>query len=119
MRLDGIYVLLVEDDDDSRRWLGVMLKQHGAEVSSAASAADAFRLFTDKLPDVLVSDIGMPEEDGYELISKIRALPVENGGLIPAIALTGYATRKLGRNIDHRHERELHSAKRLRLVNAK
>lgn len=94
VRLDGIYVLLVEDDDDSRRFLGTMLKQHGAEVSSAASAADAFSLFTDKLPNVLVSDIGMPEEDGYELISKIRALPVEDGGSIPAIALTGYATRK-------------------------
>ena len=94
VRLDGVHVLLVEDDDDSRKFLGVLLKQYGAEVSSAASAADAFNLFCDKLPDVIVSDIGMPEEDGYELVRKIRALPVGKGALIPAIALTGYATRK-------------------------
>jgi PAS domain S-box-containing protein len=94
VRLDGVHVLLVEDDEDSRKLLGTMLKRHGAEVTSAASAADAFRLFNERKPDVLVSDIGMPEEDGYELVSKIRALPSDQGGLVPAIALTGYATRK-------------------------
>ena len=92
--LDGIHVLLVEDDDDSRKLLSVMLKQHGAEVTPASSAADAYRLFNEKLPDVLISDIGMPEQDGYELMRRIRELPVEKGGLIPALALTGYATRK-------------------------
>jgi CheY-like chemotaxis protein len=94
VRLDGMHVLLVEDDDDSRKLLGTMLKQHGAEISSAASAKDAFTLFSEKVPDVVVSDIGMPDEDGYELLQRIRALPVEAGGLTPAIALTGYATRK-------------------------
>jgi PAS domain S-box-containing protein len=94
VRLDGIHVLLVEDDDDSRKLLGIMLKQHGAQVSSAASAKDAFSLFCEKLPDVVISDIGMPDEDGYELIQKIRALSEKAGGLTPAIALTGYATRK-------------------------
>jgi PAS domain S-box-containing protein len=94
VRLDGIHVLLVEDDDDSRKLLGTMLTQHGAQVSSAASAKDAFRLFCEKLPDVVISDIGMPDEDGYELIQKIRALSEKAGGLTPAIALTGYATRK-------------------------
>jgi PAS domain S-box-containing protein len=94
IRLDGIHVLLVEDDDDSRKLLGMMLKQQGAEVSTAATAADAFNLFCEKLPDVLVSDIGMPDEDGYELVRKIRTLPVGRGALTPAIALTGYATRK-------------------------
>jgi CheY-like chemotaxis protein len=94
VRLDGVHVLLVEDDDDSRKLLGTMLKQHGAEISSAASAKDAFTLFSEKVPDVVVSDIGMPDEDGYELLEKIRALPAEAGGLTPAIALTGYATRK-------------------------
>lgn len=94
VRLDGVHVLLVEDDDDSRKLLGTMLKQHGAEISSAASAKDAFTLFSEKVPDVVVSDIGMPDEDGYELLQKIRALPAEAGGLTPAIALTGYATRK-------------------------
>jgi len=92
--LDGIHVLIVEDDEDSRKLLSVMLKQHGAEVTSASSAADAYRLFNEKLPDVLISDIGMPEQDGYELMRRIRKLPVEKGGLIPALALTGYATRK-------------------------
>ena len=94
VRLDGVHILLVEDDEDSRKLLGTMLKRHGADVSSAASAADAFRLFNERRPDVLVSDIGMPDEDGYELISKIRALRSDQGGLVPAIALTGYATRK-------------------------
>src|SRR5262249_41361390 len=83
-----------EDDDDSRKLLGTMLSQQGAQVSSAASAKDAFSLLCEKLPDVVVSDIGMPDEDGYELIEKIRTLPEEEGGLTPAIALTGYATRK-------------------------
>ncbi|HJX89380.1 MAG TPA: ATP-binding protein [Pyrinomonadaceae bacterium] len=92
--LDGIHVLLVEDDEDSRKLLSVMLRQHGAEVTSASRAAEAFRLFNEKLPDVLISDIGMPEQDGYELMRRIRDLPVEKGGLIPALALTGYATRK-------------------------
>ena len=94
VRLDGIHILLVEDDDDSRKLLGTMLKQHGAEVTSASSSADAFRLLSERIPDVIVSDIGMPEEDGYELIRRIRALPVGKGNHIPAIALTGYATRK-------------------------
>ena len=94
VRLDGIHVLVVEDDDDSRKLLGTMLKQQGAQVSSAASAKDAFSLFCEKLPDVVISDLGMPDEDGYELIQKIRALSQQAGGTTPAIALTGYATRK-------------------------
>jgi CheY-like chemotaxis protein len=94
IRLDGVHILLVEDDEDSRRLLGTMLKRHGAEVSAASSAADAFRLFTERRPDVLVSDIGMPEEDGYQLLKKIRALSPEEGGRVPALALTGYATRR-------------------------
>ncbi len=111
IRLDGVHVLLVEDDDDSRKLLVTMLKRHGAKVASAKSAAEALRVFgqqssseitagealsvfTDRLPDVLISDIGMPDEDGYDLIRKLRALPSDKGGLTPAIALTGYATRK-------------------------
>jgi len=105
-RLDGINVLLVEDDDDSRNLLTMMLKRQGAEVTAAKSAAQAFRVLTHatnpadpngapvRRPDVVISDIGMPEEDGYELIQKMRALPENEGGLIPAIAVTGYATRK-------------------------
>jgi PAS domain S-box-containing protein len=93
-RLDDIRVLVVEDDEDSRKLLGVMLTKQGAEVTSTSSSAEALNAFGQMLPDVVVSDIGMPEEDGYELIRKVRALPAERGGLTPAIALTGYATRK-------------------------
>jgi CheY-like chemotaxis protein len=94
VRLDGLHVLLVEDDDDSRKLLGTMLKRCGARVTSTKSAKEALTVFEGDLPDVLVSDIGMPDEDGYELIRKLRSAPPEKGGLTPAIALTGYASRK-------------------------
>jgi CheY-like chemotaxis protein len=94
VRLDGLHVLLVEDDDDSRKLLGTMLKRYGARVTSTKSAKEALRVFEEELPDVLISDIGMPDEDGYELIRKLRLAPPEKGGSTPAIALTGYASRK-------------------------
>jgi signal transduction histidine kinase/CheY-like chemotaxis protein len=94
LRLDGVHVLLVEDDDDSRKLLGTMLKRYGARVTSTKSAAEALAVFEGELPDVLLSDIGMPDQDGYELMRKLRALPPERGGNTPAIALTGYASRK-------------------------
>jgi PAS domain S-box-containing protein len=93
-RLEGIRVLLVEDDEDSRKLLGMMLKKQGAEVTSASSSAEALSALGQISPDVVLSDIGMADEDGYELMRKVRALPAEGGGLTPAIALTGYATRK-------------------------
>ena len=94
VRLDGIHVLLVEDDDDSRKLLGTMLKRNGARVTSTKSAAEALNVFAEQLPDILISDIGMPDEDGYELIRKLRRLPGDKGGMTPAIAVTGYASRK-------------------------
>jgi CheY-like chemotaxis protein len=94
VRLDGIHVLLVEDDDDSRKLLGTMLKRYGAKVTSTKSAAEALDVFSNELPDLLISDIGMPDEDGYELIRKLRERPIDQGGATPAIALTGYASRK-------------------------
>ena len=94
VRLDGVHVLLVEDDDDSRKLLSTMLKRYGAKVTSTKSAAEALNVFSETLPDLLISDIGMPDEDGYELIRKLRRLPPDQGGLTPAIALTGYASRK-------------------------
>jgi PAS domain S-box-containing protein len=94
VRLDGVHVLLVEDDDDSRKLLGTMLKRYGARVTSTKSAAEALAVFEGELPDVLISDIGMPDQDGYELMRKLRALPPQRGGKTPAIALTGYASRK-------------------------
>lgn len=94
VRLDGVHILLVEDDDDSRKLLGTMLKRYGAKVTSTKSAAEALEVFSEELPDLLISDIGMPDEDGYALIRKLRELPADKGGLTPAIALTGYASRK-------------------------
>ena len=94
VRLDGVHVLLVEDDDDSRKLLGTMLKRYGARVTSTKSAKEALSVFDNELPDVMISDIGMPDEDGYELIRKLRSTPPDRGGLTPAIALTGYASRK-------------------------
>ena len=93
-RLDGLRVLLVENDDDTRALLSMMLRPHGADVTSASSAAEALQVLEAALPDVLISDIGMPDKDGYELMRQVRALPPERGGLVPAIALTGYAGAK-------------------------
>ena len=94
IRLDGVHVLLVEDDEDSRKLLGTMLKRYGARVTATKSAAEAFRAVAGDVPDLLISDIGMPDEDGYEFIRKLRALPPDKGGRTPSIALTGYASRK-------------------------
>ena len=94
VRLDGLHVLLVEDDEDSRKLLGTMLKRYGARVTATKSAKEALSVFEGELPDVMISDIGMPDQDGYELIRKLRAMPAEKGGRIPAIALTGYASKK-------------------------
>jgi PAS domain S-box-containing protein len=94
IRLDGVHVLLVEDDDDSRKLLGTMLKRYGARVTAMKSAAEGLTVFATDPPDLLISDIGMPDEDGYEFIRKLRALPADQGGQTPAIALTGYASRK-------------------------
>ncbi|HYP01975.1 MAG TPA: CHASE domain-containing protein [Pyrinomonadaceae bacterium] len=90
--LAGLRVLVVDDDEDTRALLVTTLEQSGAEsVASAASAADALSALGRETPDVLVSDIGMPGVDGYELIQRIRALPPEAGGRVPAAALTAYA----------------------------
>lgn len=90
-RLDGLRVLIVENDDDTREYLNVALESLGASVRAASSAVEALTAFEDARPDILISDIGMPEVDGYDLIRRVRALPAEKGGAVPAIALTGYA----------------------------
>jgi PAS domain S-box-containing protein len=96
--LGGVRVLVVDDEYDTREILSVMLTRFGAEIRTAESAAEAMAIFSQWLPDVLVSDIGMPVEDGYALIKKIRALPQENGGDVPAIALTAFASAQDKRN---------------------
>lgn len=90
-RLNGIRALLVDDEADARDVFGAILRQNGAEVRAAASAVEAIGLLRWWRPDILISDIGMPEEDGYSLIRRVRLLPPDQGGLVPAIALTAYA----------------------------
>jgi signal transduction histidine kinase/CheY-like chemotaxis protein len=89
--LDSLRVLLVEDEPDAREMLVAVLMQCRAEVRAVSNAADALSELEAWQPEVLISDIEMPGEDGYTLIRKIRNLPPERGGKIPAAALTAYA----------------------------
>lgn len=93
-RLEGLRVLIVEDDDDSRSLLSMMLKRHGADVTAASTSQEAISAIHEVTPDVLVSDIGLPGEDGYELMRRVREATAGNGGISVAIALTGYAGEK-------------------------
>src|SRR5687767_3045119 len=88
--LEGVTVLVVDDDADSRIVVSQLLESQGASVAMADSASDAFARFRQVRPDVIVSDIGMPEEDGYVLIRRVRALAGPDGGNTPAVALTAY-----------------------------
>jgi CheY-like chemotaxis protein len=90
-RLDNLRVLVVDDEADAREVLEIMLTQCGATLRTAASSREALKVLAEWRPDVLVSDIGMPGEDGYLLIRTVRALEPKLGGRIPAVALTGYA----------------------------
>jgi signal transduction histidine kinase/ActR/RegA family two-component response regulator len=89
--LKGIKVLVVDDDVDTREFLAFLLEQQGAIVTVAASANEALNAIAQSQPDLLLSDLGMPEVDGYALIRKIRTMSNDQGGQIPAIALTAYA----------------------------
>ena len=89
--LHGLKVLVVDDEADTRELIGEVLRECGSEVITSRSAAEALEALQQHKPDILISDLGMPDEDGYSLISKIRALPTERGGQIPAAALTAYA----------------------------
>jgi CheY-like chemotaxis protein len=89
--LAGLRVLVVDDEPDTRELLAAVLDSCGAQVIQAATAAEAFEQVEHARADVLVTDIGMPGEDGYSLLARIRALPRERGGRIPAAALTAYA----------------------------
>ncbi len=93
--LANIKILVVEDDTDSREVLQLFLEQSGAEVKSAESVFKAINLLNESannLPDIIVSDLAMPEEDGYSLIRRVRQMPVEHGGAIPAMALSAFAS---------------------------
>ncbi|MBD2066071.1 response regulator, partial [Leptolyngbya sp. FACHB-671] len=91
LRLDGLKVLVVDDDGDSLQFLVFLFETYGAEVAAASSASDAFQAVLEWRPDILVSDVSMPDEDGYTLIRRIRALTAQQGGQVPAIALTANA----------------------------
>jgi PAS domain S-box-containing protein len=90
--LKGLRVLVIDDEEDARELLTIALTQSGAEVRTAATARAALDILDQWKPNILVSDIGMPGEDGYDLIRTVRALESESGGTIPALALTGYAS---------------------------
>ena len=91
---EGLSVLLVDDEEDAREALRLILQQNGMRVTIAASAREAYDLVERLQPDVLLSDIAMPGEDGLSLIRRVRLLPLDRGGRIPAIALSAYAGAK-------------------------
>jgi signal transduction histidine kinase len=88
--LSGLRVLLVDDEPDTLEILQLVLSQFGAQVRGELSTANALKTFLEWKPDVLVSDLGMPNEDGYALIDRVRSLTQEQGGDIPAAALTAH-----------------------------
>lgn len=89
--LEGLRVLLVDDEPEARQVLSTVIMRTGAEVKTCESANEALVRLAEWKPDVILSDIAMPEEDGYSFIHKVRALPHDKGGDIPAAALTAYA----------------------------
>jgi PAS domain S-box-containing protein len=95
--LADVRVLVVDDEDDSREIVSTVLARQGADVLAASGAAEAFELVRSARPHVLVADIQMPGEDGYSLLRRLRALPADQGGLIPAASLSAYAGQ------EHRH----------------
>lgn len=90
-RLDGLSVLVVDDDADVRDALAGVLERSGAKVRAAAGTGEAMIAVREAVPDVLVSDLGMPGDDGYELMRQVRLLPPGAGGTLPALAVSAYA----------------------------
>ena len=91
MELAGLKVLVVDDQPDARDLIMRVLEDCSARVLTAASAEEAVPLVESSRPDVLITDIGMPDADGYELLRRVRALGPAHGGRVPAIALTAFA----------------------------
>jgi CheY-like chemotaxis protein len=88
--LDGIRIVVVEDEADARELIQLVLERSGAQVRAAASAAEGFEAVEAFSPHVIVSDIGMPHEDGYSFMRRVRGLPEALGGGVAAVALTAY-----------------------------
>jgi CheY-like chemotaxis protein len=87
----GLRILVVDDDLDLRESLTMLLEIYGASVTAVGSAREALEALSHEVPDVLLSDLAMPGQDGYELIRQIRALPPDRGAQIPAAAITARA----------------------------
>ena len=90
-RLEGLRVLLIDDEPEAREIISFVLARSGADVKSCISAKEAFATLAKWRPDVILSDIAMPDEDGYSFIRRVRSLPPDEGGKTPAAALTAYA----------------------------
>jgi signal transduction histidine kinase len=93
-RLAGVRIVVADDQEDSRDLIEFLLTQQGAVVTLAGSGAEAFAAVQAQRPDVLLSDIEMPDETGYALIGRVRALPAERGGKVPAAAMTAHGSRE-------------------------
>lgn len=106
--LDGLQVLIVDDEADAREFISAVLESHGIRVTAVASAAAALQALEQFRPDVIISDIRMPDENGYSLIRKIRQLEAEKGWRIPAAALTAYLTEDREKAIAAGFESHLH-----------
>jgi CheY-like chemotaxis protein len=90
--LAGLRIVVADDQEDSREVIGFLLRQQGAVVTGAASAAEAFAAVKGHPPDVLLSDIEMPDESGYAFIGRVRALSPADGGTVPAVAMTAHGS---------------------------
>ncbi|HEY9612959.1 response regulator [Allocoleopsis sp.] len=106
--LDGLQVLIVDDEGDAREFITAVLESHGIHVTAVATAAEALATLEGFCPDVLVSDIRMPDDDGYSLIRKIRQLESEKGWHIPAAALTAYLAEDREKALAAGFESHLH-----------
>jgi PAS domain S-box-containing protein len=108
LNLTGIRVLAVDDDPDTQELLTVLLAHYGAAVKVVSSATEALSNLPGFAPDVLISDIGMPEVDGFALLHRIRSLPPEQGGQVPAIALSAYAREEDRQSaLDHGYQQHI------------
>jgi CheY-like chemotaxis protein len=112
VKLEGVKVLLVEDAPDARELIAMMLRERGARVGTASNGAEAMQQLAECVPDVLVSDIGLPGEDGHALLKRVRAWAEARDEWVPAIALTAYAGAEDARRA-YRAGFQVHMAKPL------
>ncbi|MEH2067830.1 MAG: response regulator [Nostoc sp.] len=106
--LDGLHVLFVDDEADTRELIATVLMQHGVLVTTVASVSEALEELERSRPDVIISDIRMPDEDGYALIRKVKALELEKGWQIPTAALTAYLAEDRAKVITAGFQSHLH-----------